>query len=429
GFTATRTMRAAQTLYEGVDLPGRGTLGLITYMRTDSLRVSDEAVAEAKSYIRQTYGEDYICKVKRTYKSRSATAAQDAHEAIRPTVPSLTPEEVEKSVSGDVAKLYRLIWTRFIASQMSDCEQDTVAVSITAGDYLFRASGYVVTFDGYSALYEETGEEKEKKEGALPPLEEGQTLRLKELKSEQKFTQPPSRYTEATLIRCLEENGIGRPSTYAPTITTIIDRGYVERDAKKLKPTLLGRTINELMMEQFPNIVDVTFSADMEQRLDKVESGNVDWKSTVDDFYRDFDKSLKQAEASMEGKKVKVPDEETDEVCEKCGRKMVIKTGRYGKFLACPGFPECTNTRRLVKDTGGKCIRCGGRMLVRRSAKGRVYYGCENYPTCEFMTWDEPVAATCEKCGATLFKKGSRLYCAKEGCGFEKAHVRGEGNS
>jgi DNA topoisomerase-1 len=310
---------------------------------------------------------------------------------------------------------------------MSDCEQDTVSASITAGDYLFRASGYVVTFDGFSALYEESAEDKEKKEGALPALSEGQTLKLKELKSEQKFTQPPSRYTEATLIRCLEENGIGRPSTYAPTITTIIDRGYVEREAKKLKPTLLGRTINELMMEQFPNIVDVTFSADMERKLDKVENGEVDWRSTVDDFYQDFDKELKQAETNMEGKKIKVPDEETDEICEKCGRHMVIKIGRYGKFLACPGFPECTNTRRLVKDTGGKCPKCGGRMLVRRSAKGRVYYGCENYPNCDFMTWDEPVPTLCEKCGATLFKKGGKLYCAKEGCGFEKPYVKGEG--
>ena len=426
-FTSTRTMRAAQTLYEGVDIEGRGTLGLITYMRTDSLRVSDEAVAGAQSFIRENYGEKYVCPYKRTYKSRSATAAQDAHEAIRPSVPSLTPDEVEKSISGDIAKLYRLIWSRFIASQMSDCEQDTVSASITAGDYLFRASGYVVTFDGFSALYEESEENKEKKEGALPALTEGQTLKLKELKSEQKFTQPPSRYTEATLIRCLEENGIGRPSTYAPTITTIIDRGYVERDAKKLKPTLLGRTINELMLEQFPNIVDVTFSADMERKLDKVESGEVDWRKTVDDFYQDFDKELKQAETNMEGKKIKVPDEETDEICEKCGRHMVIKIGRYGKFLACPGFPECTNTRRLVKDTGGKCPKCGGRMLVRRSAKGRVYYGCENYPNCDFMTWDEPVPTLCEKCGATLFKKGGKLYCAKEGCGFEKPYVKGEG--
>ena len=419
GFTATRTMRAAQTLYEGVDIAGRGTMGLITYMRTDSLRVSDEAVAGAKEYITEAYGERYVCPTKRTHKSRSATAAQDAHEAIRPSVPSLTPDEAEKSISGDIAKLYRLIWSRFIASQMSDCEQDTVSAHITAADYQFRASGYVVTFEGFTALYEEATDEKEKKETALPPLEEGQTLKLRALTPEQKFTQPPARYTEATLIRSLEENGIGRPSTYAPIITTIIDRGYVEREQKKLKPTLLGRTINDLMMQEFPDIVDVTFSAGMEKNLDKVENGSADWRETIDAFYKGFAAALEKAEKDMEGKKIKVPDEETDEICEKCGRKMVIKTGRYGKFLACPGFPECTNTKRLVKDTGGKCPKCGGRMLLRKSAKGRVYYGCENYPNCDFMTWDEPVAQTCEKCGATLFKKGSRLYCAKEGCGFE----------
>ncbi len=419
GFTATRTMRAAQTLYEGVDIAGRGTMGLITYMRTDSLRVSDEAVAGAKEYITEAYGERYVCPTKRTYKSRSATAAQDAHEAIRPSVPSLTPDEAEKSISGDIAKLYRLIWSRFIASQMSDCEQDTVSAHITAADYQFRASGYVVTFEGFTALYEEATDEKEKKETALPPLEQGQTLKLRALTPEQKFTQPPARYTEATLIRSLEENGIGRPSTYAPIITTIIDRGYVEREQKKLKPTLLGRTINDLMMQEFPDIVDVTFSAGMEKNLDKVENGSADWRTTIDAFYKGFAAALEKAEKDMEGKKIKVPDEETDEICEKCGRKMVIKTGRYGKFLACPGFPECTNTKRLVKDTGGKCPKCGGRMLLRKSAKGRVYYGCENYPNCDFMTWDEPVAQTCEKCGATLFKKGSRLYCAKDGCGFE----------
>ena len=419
GFTATRTMRAAQTLYEGVDIAGRGTLGLITYMRTDSLRISDEAVAGAKDYITEAYGTNYVCGYKRTYKSRSATAAQDAHEAIRPSVPAITPDEAEKSISGDIAKLYRLIWSRFIASQMSDCLQDTVSAHIHAGDYEFRASGYVVTFEGFTALYEEATDEKEKKETALPPLSEGQVLKLKELSSEQKFTQPPSLYTEATLIRSLEENGIGRPSTYAPIITTIIDRGYVEREQKKLKPTLLGTTINDLMMQEFTNIVDVTFSAEMEKNLDKVESGKADWQETIDDFYKKFDEELQKAEKDMEGKKVKVPDEETDEICEKCGRRMVIKTGRYGKFLACPGFPECTNTKRLVKDTGGKCPKCGGRMLLRKSAKGRVYYGCENYPNCDFMTWDEPVSQICEKCGATLFKKGSRLYCAKEGCGYE----------
>ena len=420
GFTATRTMRAAQTLYEGVDIAGHGTMGLITYMRTDSLRISDEAVAAAKEYIASAYGQEYICPYKRTWKTRSATAAQDAHEAIRPSVPSLTPDEVDKSISGDTAKLYRMIWSRFMASQMSDCLQDTVAVTVCAGDYRFKASGYTVTFDGFTALYEEATDEKEKKETSLPPLEEGQVLKLRELKSEQKFTQPPPRYTEATLIKALEENGIGRPSTYAPIITTIIDRGYVERDAKKLKPTLLGRTVDGLMLDQFPRIVDLDFSAEMEKNLDRVESGQADWRQTVDEFYQSFDASLKAAEKNMEGKKIKVPDEPSNEVCDLCGRPMVIKVGKYGKFLACTGFPECRGTKRMVKDTGGICPKCGqGRMLERKSTKGRIYYGCERYPDCDFMTWDVPVATKCEKCGSTLFRKGHKLYCAKEGCGFE----------
>lgn len=424
GFTATRTMRAAQTLYEGMDIAGHGTMGLITYMRTDSLRVADEAVAAAKEFIAGAYGEAYVCGHKRTYKSKSATAAQDAHEAIRPTVPSLTPDEVEKSISGPEAKLYRLIWSRFIASQMADCEQATVAADIAAGAYTFKASGYTVTFDGFSRLYEESADEKEKKETALPPLSEGDVLKVKSVEGEQKFTQPPARYTEATLIKALEENGIGRPSTYAPIITTIIDRDYVERQQKKLVPTRLGRAIDELMEAEFPNIVDVHFSAQMEQDLDRVESGKADWHKTIDDFYKDFSATLEKAEEDMKDKKIKVPDEETDEVCELCGRKMVIKTGRYGKFLACPGFPECKNTRRLVKDTGGLCPKCGSRVLLRRSKKGRVYYGCEKNPVCDFMTWNEPTAEKCPQCGSTLFKKGGRsglLVCEKEGCGYSRS--------
>ena len=425
GFTATRTMRAAQTLYEGVDIAGHGTVGLITYMRTDSLRISDEAVAAAKAFITANYGPQYVYNGKRVWKARNANA-QDAHEAIRPTMPELTPDEVEKSISGDTAKLYRMIWSRFMASQMADCQQDTVSVTVAAGDYRFRASGFTVTFDGFTALYEETSDEKEKKETSLPSLEEGQVLKLKALTSEQKFTQPPPRYTEATLIRALEENGIGRPSTYAPIITTIIDRGYVEREQKKLKPTLLGRTVNSVMLEQFPDIVDVTFSAGMEKMLDHVESGEADWHKSVGEFYTGFAASLEQAEKNMEGKKVKVPDEPSDEVCDLCGKPMVIKSGKYGKFLACSGFPDCRGTKRLVKDTGGVCPKCGeGRMLLRKSAKGRVYYGCEKYPACDYMTWDEPVATKCEKCGATLFKKGSRLYCAKDGCGYETTVQKG----
>ena len=421
GFSATRTMRAAQTLYEGVDIAGHGTVGLITYMRTDSLRIAAEAQAAAKTFIAERWGDNYVCKTARKWKSRSATAAQDAHEAIRPSMPELTPDEVEQSISGDTAKLYRLIWSRFMASQMADCIQDTVSASITAGDYLFRASGFRVSFDGFTALYEESTDDAKKKETALPPLEEGQTLQLKKLTADQKFTQPPPLYTEATLIHALEENGIGRPSTYAPIITTIVDRGYVEKDQKKLKTTPLGQAVNTVMMEQFPDIVNVKFSADMEKKLDVVEAGQADWVKTIDDFYQGFEKSLEQAEKNMEGKRIKVEDIPTDEICEKCGRPMVIKSGRYGKFVACSGFPECRNAHPLVKDTGGLCPLDGGHMLVRKSSKGRVYYGCSNYPKCNYMTWDEPVPERCPQCGSTLFKKRGQLYCAKEGCGFVKA--------
>ena len=421
GFSATRTMRAAQTLYEGVDIAGHGTVGLITYMRTDSLRIAAEAQAAAKTFIAERWGDNYVCKTARKWKSRSATAAQDAHEAIRPSMPELTPDEVEQSISGDTAKLYRLIWSRCMASQMADCIQDTVSASITAGDYLFRASGFRVSFDGFTALYEESTDDAKKKETALPPLEEGQTLKLKKLTADQKFTQPPPLYTEATLIHALEENGIGRPSTYAPIITTIVDRGYVEKDQKKLKTTPLGQAVNTVMMEQFPDIVNVKFSADMEKKLDVVEAGQADWVKTIDDFYQGFEKSLEQAEKNMEGKRIKVEDIPTDEICEKCGRPMVIKSGRYGKFVACSGFPECRNAHPLVKDTGGLCPLDGGHMLVRKSAKGRVYYGCSNYPKCNYMTWDEPVPEKCPQCGSTLFKKKGQLYCAKEGCGFVKA--------
>ena len=421
GFSATRTMRAAQTLYEGVDIAGHGTVGLITYMRTDSLRIAAEAQAAAKTFIAERWGDNYVCKTARKWKSRSATAAQDAHEAIRPSMPDLTPDEVEQSISGDTAKLYRLIWSRFMASQMADCIQDTVSASITAGDYLFRASGFRVSFDCFTALYEESTDDAKKKETALPPLEEGQTLKLKKLTADQKFTQPPPLYTEATLIHALEENGIGRPSTYAPIITTIVDRGYVEKDQKKLKTTPLGQAVNTVMMEQFPDIVNVKFSADMEKKLDVVEAGQADWVKTIDDFYQGFEKSLEQAEKNMEGKRIKVEDIPTDEICEKCGRPMVIKSGRYGKFVACSGFPECRNAHPLVKDTGGLCPLDGGHMLVRKSAKGRVYYGCSNYPKCNYMTWDEPVPEKCPQCGSTLFKKKGQLYCAKEGCGFVKA--------
>ncbi len=424
GFTGTRTMRAAQKLYEGVEIHGQGTTGLITYMRTDSLRLSDEAVAGAKEYITQTYGDDYVYGKKRVYKQKRATAAQDAHEAIRPSIPGLTPAEVEKSIDGDEAKLYRLIWSRFMASQMADCQMDTVSADIIANDYLFRASGFTVTFDGFTVLYEEATDDAAKKEKALPSMKEGMPLGLKNLAADQKFTQPPARYNEATLIRALEENGIGRPSTYAPIITTVVDRGYVERDQKRLKPTALGLVVNDLLAERFAEIVDITFSAGMESSLDKVEDGKADWAQTVDVFYKGFDTSLQKAEVEMEGKKVKVPEEETDIICDKCGLNMVIKIGRYGKFLACPGFPECTNTKRLMEEMPGKCPKDGGNVVKRVSAKGRVFFGCSHYPECDFVTWDEPTAEICPNCNSTLFKKGGKNamhICHKEDCGYTKA--------
>ena len=418
-MTPRRTMAIAQQLYEGVDITGEGTVGLITYMRTDSLRISDEAQAQARELIQSRYGAAYCPDMPRKYKTKAG--AQDAHEAIRPSDPALTPEQVKGDLTPEQYRLYRLIWSRFLASQMANAVYDSISVEIAAGAHALRCSASNLKFAGYTAVYEESrDDDKEEKDSPLPPLEEGEQVTAVGFAPLQHFTQPPARYTDATLIRTMEENGIGRPSTYAPIITTIIDRGYVEREQKKLKPTLLGRAVDGLMLEQFPHIVDVDFSAEMEKNLDKVESGKADWHKTVDDFYQGFAASLEQAEKNMEGKKVKVPDEPSSEVCDLCGRPMVIKVGKYGKFLACSGFPECRGTKRLVKDTGGICPKCGkGRMLERKSAKGRIYYGCERYPDCDFMTWDTPVPIKCEKCGSTLFRKGSKLYCAKEGCGFE----------
>lgn len=417
GFTAQRTMRAAQTLYEGVEISGYGTLGLITYMRTDSLRISDEAYFSAKNFIKGKYGDKYVPPYRRNYKSRANS--QDAHEAIRPTNIQITPDVAYESLSGDTAKLYKLIWERFTASQMADSIQETVNVDITAGSHLYKASGFTVLFDGFTALYEERADEKKEKETALPDLSEDTKLKLREIETEQKFTQPPAEYTEATLIKALEENGIGRPSTYAPIITTIIDRAYVERDGKKLIPTALGITINDILDDKFQDIVNVKFSADMETNLDDVEAGKREWIDVLRQFYDVFDADLKKAEKEMDGQKVKVPDEETDEICEICGKPMVIKTGKFGKFLACSGFPECKNTKRLINYAPGKCPKCGGRMLRLNSKRGRTFYACENGTTCNFMSWEEPTDKVCEACGSTLFKKRGKTnkpHCIKEGC-------------
>ena len=417
GFTASRTMRAAQTLYEGVEVAGFGTLGLITYMRTDSLRISDEAYFAAKGYITEKYGDKYVPPYRRNYKSKNN--AQDAHEAIRPTNVNITPEIAYGSLSGDVAKLYKLIWERFTASQMADSIQETVSVDISCRNHLYKATGYTVLFDGFTALYEEQTDEKKEKETALPPLEKDTKLKLREMEAEQKFTQPPSEYTEATLIKALEENGIGRPSTYAPIISTIIDRGYVERSAKKLIPTALGITVNDVLAAQFTDIVDIKFSANMEDNLDKIEEGSTEWTQVIREFYDIFSADLEKAEQEMDGQKVQVPEVMTDEICEICGKPMVIKTGRYGKFMACSGFPECTNTKKIVKYAKGACPKCGGRILQLTSKRGRVFYACENGTDCGFMSWEEPTDKNCEVCGSTMFKKsakGAQPHCIKEGC-------------
>ena len=422
GFQAKRTMKVAQELYEGINLPDLGAVGLITYMRTDSLRISDEALSAAHDYIQRTYGENYALAKPRTFRSKSN--AQDGHEAIRPTMIDLAPAKIKESLYSDQYKLYKLVWERFIASQMAACVQDTVSTDITAGEHLFKASGFSVRFDGYTRLYTEAADNEEEQETNLPRLEEGEHLTLKELKPNQHFTQPPPRYTEATLIRELEENGIGRPSTYAPTLSTILQRGYVEREGKALKPTIVGETVTRLMKEQFGKIVDVKFTAEMEQELDEVEAGKTEWVGMMHHFYDDFTDMLQSAEKNMEGTKMKIPDEETDIVCELCGRKMVVRHGKYGKFLACPGFPECKNTKTLQQETPGSCPRCGKKVLAKKSKTGRTYYGCEDNPKCGFMTWDIPLAEKCPQCGSSLFKTTGRvkmINCLKEGCGYEKS--------
>lgn len=420
GFQAKRTMKVAQELYEGINLPDMGAVGLITYMRTDSLRISDEALSAAHDYVKCTYGDSYALPKPRTFRSKSN--AQDGHEAIRPTMIDLSPMKLKDSLTSDQYKLYKLIWERFIASQMAACLQDTVSTDIAAGEHLFKASGFSVRFDGYTRLYTEAMDNEEEQCTGLPPLEEGEALSLKELKPGQHFTQPPPRYTEATLIRELEENGIGRPSTYAPTLSTILQRGYVERDGKALKPTIVGETVTRLMKEQFGKIVDVKFTAEMERELDEVEEGKTEWVGMMHHFYDDFTDMLQSAEKNMEGTKMKIPDEETDIVCELCGRKMVVRHGKYGKFLACPGFPECKNTKTLQQETPGACPRCGKKVLAKKSKTGRTYYGCEDNPKCGFMTWDIPLAEKCPRCGSSLFKTTGRvkmIHCLKEGCGYE----------
>ena len=423
GFQSRRTMRVAQELYEGVDIQGMGATGLITYMRTDSLRISNVAIDEVTKYIASTYGSEYLPAKPRFFKSRSN--AQDGHEAIRPSMPSLEPDSIKSSLTSDQYKLYKLIWSRFTASQMAECIQKTTQAEIEANGYTFKASGYYVDFPGFTTLYIEGKDEAEEKSSQLPPLEKNMPVRCKELKKNQHFTQPPARYTEASLIKTLEEYGIGRPSTYAATITTLTSREYVKREAKSLVPTELGEVITKLMKERFPKIVNVKFTAQMENELDSVESGDVQWNELLGEFYGDFENTLKEAKAEMDGVKLKLKEDETDIVCDKCGRKMVVKVGRYGKFIACPGYPECKNIVKYVEKTGTQCPKCGGDVIVKHTKSKRVFYGCSNYPNCDFVSWNEPTNEKCPQCGEVLYKKKGKkpvLFCAKEGCGFTKSN-------
>ncbi len=418
-MTPRRTMSIAQQLYEGVEISGHGSIGLITYMRTDSLRLSEEALAAAKDFIIGHYGPEYYPGSPRHFKTKAG--AQDAHEAIRPTDVNLTPELVRKDLTQEQYRLYRLIWGRFTACQMANAKYDNVAVEVSSAGYTFRATYSEMKFKGFTAVYEEAkDEESSELANPLPSLSEGQALTLEKLIPEQQFTQPPARFTEATLIRAMEEKGIGRPSTYAPTISTITSHDYVIKEGKYLKPTPLGRVVTGLMKEHFADIVDLKFTNQMEEELDSIENGKAQWRDVLADFYGDFSKEMDEAEKAMDGVKLKVPDVLSDEYCDVCGRQMVVKKGRFGYFLACPGFPECTFTKPIVVEMPGKCPKCGGRILKRTSKKGYVFYACERGTDCGFITWDVPTKDFCPACGKTMFKHSGRgplkSFCINEQC-------------
>ena len=428
-----RTMSVAQELYEGVELGGEyGLTGLITYMRTDSLRLSDEATAAAAAYIQKRYGAEFYPGKPRVFKTKGA--AQDAHEAIRPSNVEIEPDAVRDQLTPDQYKLYKLIWSRFVACQMADAILDTISADITSEGHIFRASGHTVAFPGFTAVYEEStdddkqGEKGEKSESGkpLPAFDEGDSLTADKIDPAQHFTQPPARYTEASLIRAMEEKGIGRPSTYAPTIATIIDRDYVSKENRSLRPTPLGEGVTGLLVDKFKSVADYEFTANMENQLDEVEAGKVAYVQLLHTFYDGFAGALEQAEKDLDKTRIKIPDEETDVVCEKCGRKMVIKSGRFGKFLACPGFPECTNTKPMSEDTGASCPTCGAKVVKKKSARGYVYYSCETYPTCQFITWDKPLKTKCPICDSSLFRHTDRDskevtdVCLREGCTYKE---------
>lgn len=417
-YQASKTMQIAQTLYEGVRLGGKlGTIGLITYMRTDSLRISEDALAEANSFLTECYGADNV----QTRRFKAKKSAQDAHEAIRPTSISIKPIDIKDKLTNEQYKLYKLIWERFAASQMKSAIYKLTSAELNANTHTFRANGSEVVFKGYMSVYVESTDEKEEKSKALPPIEVGSILKPIDIESKQHFTQPPPRFSDASLIRELEENGIGRPSTYAPTISTIVSRGYVQRSKKQLIPTELGIVTTDIMKQNFKNIVDVDFTAHMEDELDSVEEGKVDWIKVLSEFYPEFAKSLEEAKVNIE--KVEIKDKVSDVICDKCGRNMVYKLSRFGKFLACPGYPECKNTMAIRVGTGVQCPKCNGEILIKSSKRGRTYYGCEHWPKCDFMAWDTPLKEKCPQCGSLLMRKngrGAKIYCYNPDCEYER---------
>lgn len=412
-FSTQKTMRLAQQLYEGIEIKGAGTVGIITYLRTDSTRVSDEAVAMAQEYIQEVYGQEYTAK--ETAEKKNGPKIQDAHEAIRPTDIRNTPAELKESLSRDQFRLYQLIWKRFAASRMTSARYETTSVKIDANGHRFTVAASKIAFDGFLSVYRDDEDDKTETNTIVKDITKDTKLTLEQFDKKQHFTQPPAHYTEASLVRALEELGIGRPSTYAPTITTIMARRYVIKEEKNLYVSELGEAVNNMMKEAFPSIVDVNFTANMEALLDKVGEGTIDWKTVVSNFYPDLDEAVNDAEKKLE--KIKIADEESDEVCDMCGRRMVIKYGPHGKFLACPGFPECRNTKTYFEKIGVACPKCGKDIVVRKSKKGRKYYGCENNPECDFMVWQRPSEEKCEKCGSLMLIKGSKLVCTNEECG------------
>ena len=416
-FSTQKTMRLAQQLYEGVQVKGHGTIGLITYLRTDSVRISEEADLACKDYIRETYGEENI--IEKAAVSKTKGKIQDAHEAIRPTDINRIPSEIKESLSRDQFRLYQLIWKRFAASRMANAKYETTTVNIAAGDYTFRVSTSKVAFDGFMLAYTEADDEKQEKQVLLKSIDKDTKLKLEEFDPKQHFTQPPAHYTEASLVKTLEELGIGRPSTYSPTITTIIARRYITKENKNLYVTEIGSVVNSIMKESFPTIVDEHFTANMESLLDSVAEGHLNWKTVVANFYPDLEEAVEAAEKDLE--KITIEDEVTDEICEVCGRNMVIKYGPHGKFLACPGFPECRNTKPYYEKIGVACPKCGKDVVIKMTRKGRRYYGCIDYPECDFMSWGRPVEKKCPRCGGYMVEKGNKLACADEHCGYTEA--------